>query len=306
MIDFRDGKGFVVVGATTGQVIASQVGGIGVVGGFGGMALGTPVIVVGGAIAGAAVKAIIDGIETGDVTVLGVTTLGSVLGAGFSATVGNVGVGVAGSAFGVGLGTMAITGGVFALGVYQLIKMFAKGQSKESVAQLFERMEDRISGQEFYNQAMMELDPILGEIAWEQKMRILDIEEELQELKATIKNNLIENNLEDYQWQTPETKAELETLKQQLTAYFEDDNVQTKMLYDSTKSETENTQIITINQSKSTWQSIDLTHFEVPIVNAVAIAPNNQYILSGNHNGTVHLWDLQTKELLFTLVLPDL
>lgn len=36
MIDFRDGKGFVVVGATTGQVIASQVGGIGVVGGFGG------------------------------------------------------------------------------------------------------------------------------------------------------------------------------------------------------------------------------------------------------------------------------
>jgi len=35
MIDFRDGKGFVIVGATTGQVIASQVGGIGVVGGFG-------------------------------------------------------------------------------------------------------------------------------------------------------------------------------------------------------------------------------------------------------------------------------
>jgi len=151
MIDFRDGKGFVVVGATTGQVIASQVGGIGVVGGFGGMALGTPVIVVGGAIAGAAVKAIIDGIETGDVTVLGVTTLGSVLGAGFSATVGNVGVGVAGSAFGVGLGTMAVTGGVFALGVYQLIKMFAKGQSKESAAQIFERMGDRISGQELYN-----------------------------------------------------------------------------------------------------------------------------------------------------------
>jgi WD40 repeat protein len=302
MIDFRDGKGFVVVGATTGQVIASQVGGIGVVGGFGGMALGTPVIVVGGAIAGAAVKAIIDGIETGDVTVLGVTTLGSVLGAGFSATIGNVGVGVAGSAFGVGLGTMAVTGGVFALGVYQLIKMFSKGQSKESVAQTFERMEGRISGQELYNQAMMELDPILGEIAWEQKMRILDIEEELQELKAAIKNNLIENNLEDYQWQTPETEAELKNLKQQLTAYFKDDNFQTKTLYDSTKPETENTQIITINKSTSSWQSTDLTHFEVPVINAVAIAPNNQYILSGNHNGTVHLWDLQTKELLFTFI----
>ena len=235
MIDFRDGKGFVIVGATTGQVIASQVGGIGVVGGFGGMALGTPVIVVGGAIAGAAIQGIIEGIETGDVKILGVTTLGSVLGAGFSATVGNVGVGVAGSAF--GLGTMAVTGGIFALGVYQLIKMFAKGQSKESVAQTFERMEDRISGQEFYNQAMMELDPILGELAWEQKMRILDIEEELQELKATIKNNLIENNLEDYQWQTPETEADLKNLKQQLTAYFEDDKFQIKTLYDSTNPE---------------------------------------------------------------------
>ena len=46
MIDFRDGQGFVVVGATTGQVIASQVGGIGVVGGFGGMAGSDSIVVV--------------------------------------------------------------------------------------------------------------------------------------------------------------------------------------------------------------------------------------------------------------------
>jgi WD40 repeat protein len=180
--------------------------------------------------------------------------------------------------------------------------MFAKGQSKESVAQTFERMEDRISGQELYNQAMMDLDPFLGEIAWEQKMRILDIEEEFQELKENIKNKLIENNIKYYQWQNLETQTELENLKQQLNSYFQDDNFQTKVLYDSTKPETENTQIITINQSTPTWQFTDLTHFEVPIVNAVAIAPNNQYILRGNHNGTVHLWDLQKKELLFTFI----
>jgi WD40 repeat protein len=285
MIDFRDGKGFVVVGATTGQVIASQVGGIGVVGGFGGMALGTPVIVVGGAIAGAAVKAIIDGIETGDVTVLGVTTLGSVLGAGFSATVGNVGVGVAGSAFGVGLGTMAITGGVLALGVYQLIKMFGSSSSESK-----------------YFENLLFLEQITEEYEFEQQWKSLEIEEEFQKLKATIQGNLTENNLEDYQWQNLETQADLKTLKKQLNTYFQDNNFQTKVLYDSTQPDLEKSQIIAINQSNPTWQSTELTHFEVPIVNAVAIAPNNQYILSGNHNGTVHLWDLKTKELLFTFI----
>jgi hypothetical protein len=133
------------------------------------MALGTPVIVVGGAIAGAAVKAIIDGIETGDVTVLGVTTLGSVLGAGFSATVGNVGVGVAGSAFGVGLGTMAITGGVLALGVYQLIKMFGSSSSESK-----------------YFENLLFLEQITEEYEFEQQWKSLEIEEEFQKLKKFI------------------------------------------------------------------------------------------------------------------------
>ena len=93
-------------------------------------------------------------------------------------------------------------------------------------------MGDRISGQELYNQAMMELDPILGEIAWKQKMSYLEIEEELQELKATIQGNLTENNIEDYQWQNLETQADLKTLKKQLNTYFQDNNFQTKVLYD--------------------------------------------------------------------------
>lgn len=128
------------------------------------------------------------------------------------------------------------------------------------------------------------------------------LEEELQELKATIQGNLTENNLEDYRWQNLETETELENLKQQLNSCFQDNNFQTKVLYDSTQPDLEKNQIIAINQSNPTWQSTELTHFKVPIVNAVAITPNNQYILSGNHNGTVHLWDLQTKELLFTFI----
>ncbi|MEB3309887.1 MAG: WD40 repeat domain-containing protein [Snowella sp.] len=302
MVDLRNTESFVVVGATTGQVIASQVGGIGVVGGFGGMALGTPVIVVGGAIAGAAIQGIIEGIETGDVKILGVTTVGSVLGAGFSAAVGNVGVGIAGSAFGVGMATMAATGGIFALGVYQLIKRFTKGQSKESFAQTFERMEDRISGQELYNQAMMELDPMLAEVAWLQKMAHLEVEEEFQALKATIQNNLKEDNT-DYVWHDLGKKSELDDLKQQLNDYLQTEKeLKTQILYDSTQSDTETKQIIIANQAAPRWKATDLQHFEFPDVTTIAIAPNNQYLFSGNSNGTVHFWDLQTKQLKFTFI----
>ncbi|MFM7382935.1 MAG: hypothetical protein ACKO1W_07780 [Microcystaceae cyanobacterium] len=70
---------------------------MGLVGSFGGIGLGTPVIGVSGAIAGAAIQGILEGMETGDIKILGVTTVGSVVGAGFAATVGNMGVG--GAAF---------------------------------------------------------------------------------------------------------------------------------------------------------------------------------------------------------------
>jgi WD40 repeat protein len=302
MINLKTDQGFVVVGAATGQVIASQIGSVGVVGGFGGMALGTPVIVVGGAIAGAAIQGIVEGIETGDVKILGVTTLGSVLGAGFSAAVGKVGVGVAGSAFGVGMGTMAATGGLFALGVYQLIKMFTKQESKESIDQVFSRIEDKISGQEFYNQAMMELDPVLGEINWMQRMNDLEIEEELKILKANLQNNLLENSIKDYQWQPLDNEEELENLKEQLTTYLQNEHCSTKTLYDSNDSQQEQGNIILINTPNFVWEPRDLTHFESHPVSALAIAPNNQYLFSGDSKGIVNLWDLNTHKLLFSFI----
>jgi hypothetical protein len=149
-INLPEKSGFVVLGATSGQIFASQVGNIGLVGGFGSMAVGTPVIVVSGALAGAAIASILEGIENGDVRVLGITTVGSVLGAGFGASLGNVGVAMGGTAFGIGMGTMAVTGGIFALGAYQLIKMFVKDSQKESYEQVFSRMEEQISYNEYY------------------------------------------------------------------------------------------------------------------------------------------------------------
>jgi WD40 repeat protein len=285
MINLKTDQGFVVVGAATGQVIASQIGGVGVVGGFGGMALGTPVIVVGGAIAGAAIQGIVEGIETGDVKILGVTTLGSVLGAGFSAAVGKVGVGVAGSAFGVGMGTMAATGGLLALGVYQLIKMCGNHSSSSK-----------------YFENLLFLEQITEEYENEKKWHNLEIENELQELKNELEKNLLENNSKDYQWQPLENDADLENLKEQLTTYLQNEHCSTKTLYDSNDSQQEHGNMILINTPNFVWEPRDLTHFESHPVSAVAIAPNNQYLFSGDSKGIVNLWDLNTHKLLFSFI----
>ncbi|MEB3192446.1 MAG: DnaJ domain-containing protein [Snowella sp.] len=285
MINLKTDQGFVVVGAATGQVIASQIGGVGVVGGFGGMALGTPVIVVGGAIAGAAIQGIVEGIETGDVKILGVTTLGSVLGAGFSAAVGKVGVGVAGSAFGVGMGTMAATGGLLALGVYQLIKMCGSHSSSNK-----------------YFENLLFLEQITEEYENEKKWHNLEIENELQELKNELEKNLLENSSQDYQWQPLENEEELENLKEQLTAYLQNEHCSTKTLYDSNDSQQEQGHMILINTPNFGWEPKDLTHFESHPVSAVAITPNNQYLFSGDSKGIVNLWDLNTHKLLFSFI----
>ena len=285
MINLKTDQGFVVVGAATGQVIASQIGGVGVVGGFGGMALGTPVIVVGGAIAGAAIQGIVEGIETGDVKILGVTTLGSVLGAGFSAAVGKVGVGVAGSAFGVGMGTMAATGGLLALGVYQLIKMCGNHSSSSK-----------------YFENLLFLEQITEEYENEKKWHNLEIENELQDLKNELEKNLLENSSKDYQWQPLENEEELENLKEQLTTYLQNKRYSTKTLYDSNDSQQEQGNIILINTPNFVWEPRDLTHFESHSVSAVAIAPNNQYLFSGDSKGIVNLWNLNTHKLLFSFI----
>ena len=295
-------QGFVIAGAATGQIFASQVGGIGLVGSFGGMALGTPVIVVGGAIAGAAVQGILEGIETGDVKILGVTTVGSVLGAGVAATVGNMGVGVAGTAFGIGMGTMAATGGLFALGVYQLIKMFVKSESKESAQQVFSRMEDKISAQEFYIQAMLELDPVLKELSLMAKLRELDTEEELQALKKSLQQNLIEDDPQDYQWQVPKNDEELKSLKQTLETCWQNPKTRIQNLYDSQQDSTSNHQLITVQTPQSFWQAQELTHFDLHDLRAIAVSGDDRYFVSGDSRGIIHLWDSQTHKLLFSFI----
>ena len=286
MIDPSSESGFVIVGAASGQIFASQVGGIGLVGSFGGLAIGTPVIVVGGALAGAAVQGIIEGLETGDVTVLGVTTVGSVLGAGFAASVGNVGVGVAGTAFGIGIGTMTVAGGIFAIGAYQLVKKFIKKGKAESFDSVFARLDDNLTDQEFYLQALLELDPVLQELTWYQKFSDLDTDQELQAMKQ----QLGLDSFQDNEWQAIDEPEALKIIIEQLKNQFKDRQTQT--IYSSSSSP-EKASLITINFPELAWQATELRYFENPPILSLVISQDNQILYTSHQNGTVYQWDLE-------------
>ncbi len=300
MVSIPKQSGFVVVGAASGQIFASQVGTIGLVGSFGGIALGTPVIVVSGILAGAAIQGIIEGIENGDVAVLGVTTVGSVLGAGCAAAIGNVGVGVAGTAFGIGVGTMAVAGGVFALGVYQLIQIFGKDSQAESYEEIFSRMQDKISDREFYIEALLELDSLSRDLKWHKSFSDLEIDEELRQLKQTLGINHITESPGKYDWETLESQEKLNQLKEQLEELFRNNQFQENSFYSYPPTSENNNQIITINLSRSVWQSKILKTIENNDFSSLTITSDSKYLFAGNVNGTIFQWDLTTCQHLFT------
>jgi WD40 repeat protein len=153
-----------------------------------------------------------------------------------------------------------------------------------------------------YFENLLFLEQITEEYKNEKKWHNLEIENELQELKNELEKNLLENSSQDYQWQPLDNEEELETLKEQLTTYLQNEHCSTKTLYDSNDSQQEQGNIILINTPNFVWEPRDLTHFESHPVSAVAIAPNNQYLFSGDSKGIVNLWDLNTHKLLFSFI----
>ncbi|MBE9166373.1 hypothetical protein IQ238_02095 [Pleurocapsales cyanobacterium LEGE 06147] len=142
---------------------------------------------------GSAVYGAFKGIEHGDATAFAAIGLGALEGAGVSATIGGIGLSFGGSAFGIGMGSMTAMGGIFGLGIYGLAKMFSSSSTSEPIAETFNRMEEIISDEEAYYQAMIDLNPIFAELSWEQKFAELELEEELEILKKQIKAKLRNN-----------------------------------------------------------------------------------------------------------------
>ena len=304
---------FPVSGGIAGASVYSTFGGIGIVGGFGGLGIGMAGMTAAGGVIGSAVYGAVQGIENRDATAFAAMGLGTIGGIGVSTTIGGIGASFGGSAFGIGMGSMAAMGGIFGLGIYGLAKMFSYSTNSEPIAQTFNRMEERIAYEEAYYQAMLELSPTLAELYWKQKFAELEIDEELEILKSQIKaKNKLNLNCNIYtnycdvlnnEFEHYNTNTEPESLDIELKENFEWKSV--KILKGHTAAinsfATKNNIIVSASDDRTvklwhleTGKEI-FSFFEPSEVNSVSI--NDQIIVAGNQKRNITSWNLENKSL---------
>jgi WD40 repeat protein len=252
-------------------------------------------VTVAGAVAGAAAYGAFKAIGEGDTAAFGAIGFGALGGAGVSATVGGMGLAGGFGAVGIGMGTMAAAGGVVGLGVYGFYKAFKQepGQRMAGAIDAFERMESKVLEMEAYTQytqALLELElealekKLLGDPV-EQNFAALEMEEELEALKASVQaapsnsfNSLFTSSatignfgtnsvLEESPFINPEIRVEVLGIKV---------------------------------EPPQTWKCVKVLKGHKASVNSVAISPDGQTLATGSDDRTVNLWSLKTGKQIFT------
>ncbi len=266
----RTGAAFIAGGSVAGAGVSAAVGGMGLAGGFGAVGIGTVPVVGAGAVAGAAAYGAMNAIAQGDAAAFGAMGIGAIGGAGVSNVIGGMGL-VApkiGLAFGIGTVPMAGVGAVVGLAAYGIAKLLDESGISESPAQLFERMEEKVLQVDAYSAAVIELDLFLSGEDLKQEFAALEVEDELQALKTKRHNPRISNSSPSI---TPETSA------------FNTEEV------------------ISLNtQASETWRCVQTLHCHSAAVNAIAISPDGNTLISGSDDRQVNLWNLKTGKWLYT------
>ncbi|MBD2577958.1 hypothetical protein [Oscillatoria sp. FACHB-1406] len=200
-------------GAAIGANLSTTVGGMGLIGSFGGMSLGMGIMTGAGAMVGAATFGGLEALKTGDATALGAIGIGALGGVSVSATIGGMGLSVGGAAMGIGMGTMAVVGGVFGLGIYGLhkaivgsdrsynfyenwlaLEVICREHEDEQrwrsleVERELEILKQTINTRDTYLKILYQVEPVLSERRWEQRMVDLEEQEELEALKQQIED----------------------------------------------------------------------------------------------------------------------
>jgi DnaJ domain/WD domain, G-beta repeat len=321
---------FPVAGGVTGAGVSASLGGIGLVGSFGGASLGIVGLTGIGIVTGSALYGAIKGLEEDDPAAWLAFGTGSLGGVGIWANIGGIGLGVQGISLGVGAGSMAIAGGIFGLGAYGLYTMFARSSSDRRFYQNLE----------FFDRLTREYEE---ELFWQQLAgEIPDIEEELKALKEEIstneevKNDFTAIALTDrLSWQcfaifkghTASVNSVAMSPDGECMASAGDDrsiklwNLKTgKWLYSFTGI-SEEIQAIAFSpdgkaivaggfdrrisywhlETRKYWSSFfarsNLSHSHDSIITALVFSPDEKYIISASADKTIRVWGKYTGEL---------
>lgn len=257
---------YIYTGVATGATFSTTVGNIGLIGGFGGISIGATSIIGTGAVVGAATYGAFKAVTELDPTAFGFIGMGSYGGVTLSSAIGGMGLSVGGTAFGIGMGTMATFGGIVGIGIYGFFQAFNSSPQNRIIDSFatFEQMErkilDNVSWLEFYNQAMIELDHVLAEIETEAKFADLEIETEL----AQLKQNIDGKNTSDFFLPPPTENSELQP------------------------------------QQKLAWKCTKVIEAHTTSINALAISADSQICATPNSDRSLSLWNIKTGKRLYT------
>lgn len=127
-----EGTAYIATGAATGAGVSATIGGMGLVGKFGGISIGMAPVAVAGAVAGAAAYGGKKALDDQDASALGAAAVGALGGAAVSSNVGSMGLAFAGTAVGVGMAQVAAAGAVVGLGAYGLNRLIDQAKTTDN------------------------------------------------------------------------------------------------------------------------------------------------------------------------------
>lgn len=315
------GTGAVAAGAATGAWVSLSVGNMGLAFSGTAVSLGLTPLTAAGAVAGAAGFGVFRAIATGDPAALQAALLGGAGGAAVSVQVGGMGLAFSGTAIGLGLAPVTLAGGVVGLAVYGLVKMLEDSSPPEPVAQVFDRMEEKIADQEAYQQALLELTLA----ALEQKFATLDLEAELEELRQKLQPKLqqipaLQATVDILKTERQRLKAELSSRVEgpldlnfteftelalapptEATPAFGQADSQPTDRPEPPPNAAPETAAVAVNiQSHPAWECVRELSGHQGVLSAIAIAPEHQLLATGSRDRSVRLWDFPSGQWRFT------
>lgn len=265
----NEGIALTAGGGVIGTLAYSSIGNVGLVGAGTGIAIGATPMVAGGVIAGSAVFGAYKAISERDATALGAVGVGALCGTGVYSAFGGVGIAGSFGAIGLGVGAMTTIGGIAGLAIYGAAKMLDRG-SKESYAQVFSRMEDKISWQEAYTQALLELElnAFLRDEKFKREFLLLEAGDEIQRIKEELERRKL--------------------FKQNPDLFSFDDSVPSA------------------SDPEGAWIKVHTLKHHTSLVNSISISPDGQTVVSGSDDRTIVHWNLKTGNALYTWAQPDI